>query len=331
MAGFESAHEWLVLKRPVTEIFVDSVTDKTFELYLMTMEGSTYIPGAGWSASWLRYGETVGTHYGGLTVHVQRLPALNRLNISPDLIELWAQVVVCGELDDSEGFKKWDEPPWEMKRQELAAMRAPYPDFPFPGHVAVDRLHWLRQKFENANDDEKPRLARELLDRASVAGDKSEANRWIEFLAGRLVTSLFEELVLRADVEEHLRRDTSLSNDIRTAALALAHNYGGDEDANNLNDLGWRTAVRPNAETEEYRRALRWAEAAFRNAPEHAAFVNTLGVLQYRNGLYKESITNLMRRTRRIRKAKPFHNYQTSRSSRWPTTRWANQVRRENT
>ena len=54
----------------------------------------------------------------------------------------------------------------------------PYPDFPFPGHVATDRLHWLRQEYMNASDVDKPRLAKQLLDRAEAAGDKAEAIRW---------------------------------------------------------------------------------------------------------------------------------------------------------
>ena len=79
----------------------------------------------------------------------------------------------------SEGrFVKWDEPTWEKKRQELAAKPAPYADFPFPGHVATDRLHWLRQEYESARVADKPGLAKQLLDRAEAVGDKAEAVRW---------------------------------------------------------------------------------------------------------------------------------------------------------
>ena len=161
---------------------------------------------------------------------------------------------------------KWDEPTWEKKRQELAASPAPYPDFPFPGHLAVDRLYWLRQEFENANDADKPRLANQLLDRANVAGDKAEAVRWIEVLAGKLVDSLMTKPLLRADVEERLRQDVSLNGEIRAAALLKAAQL--DENANELNAASWPIAARPNAEKDEYRRALRWAEAAVRNEPE---------------------------------------------------------------
>jgi hypothetical protein len=94
------------------------------------------------------------------------------------LLQLWAQVAVRGELDAVGQFVKWDEATWEKKRQELAAKPAPLPDFPFPGYVAVDKLHWLRQEYENASDAEKPRLAKQLLDRAEIIGDKTEAGRW---------------------------------------------------------------------------------------------------------------------------------------------------------
>jgi hypothetical protein len=63
-------------------------------------------------------------------------------------------------------------------RQKLAAQRAPSADFPFPGHVATDRLHWLRQEHDTASDANKPVLARKLLDRARAAGDRAEAVRW---------------------------------------------------------------------------------------------------------------------------------------------------------
>ena len=58
-------------------------------------------------------------------------------------------------------------------------MPVPHPDFPFPGYVATDRLHWLRAEFTAATTDaDKLRLATELLRRAEQFGDKAEAIRW---------------------------------------------------------------------------------------------------------------------------------------------------------
>ena len=75
-----------------------------------------------------------------------------------------------------------------------------------------------------------------------------------------------------------------------------------DEDANDLNAASWRIAVRPNAEKDEYRRALRWAEAPS-GISRRTRFVNTLGVLQYRNGLYRDAIATLMRSHAAYRKS----------------------------
>jgi len=105
------------------------------------------------------------------------------LDLPADLLELWAQVAVRGVLGEDGQFVKWDEPTWEQKRQQLAAAPAPRPDLPFPGYVATDKLHWLRHEFENASDDDKPLLARQLFDRAESAGDNAEATRWQAWLA----------------------------------------------------------------------------------------------------------------------------------------------------
>jgi serine/threonine protein kinase len=111
-------------------------------------------------------------------VRVRLLPTVALNQIPPDLLVLWLRVVLRGELGPDGAFVKWDEPTWEQKRQELAARPAPTADLPFPGHVANDRLHWLRGEFEAAGESEKPRLAKQLFDRAEATGDRSEANRW---------------------------------------------------------------------------------------------------------------------------------------------------------
>jgi eukaryotic-like serine/threonine-protein kinase len=108
-----------------------------------------------------------------------RLPPPKQLNIPGDLLELWAQVAVRGELGPDGSFVKWKEETWESKRQELAALPAPHPDFPFPGYVATDKLHWLRAEYDEATSDvDKHRLAADLLRRADETGDRTEAARW---------------------------------------------------------------------------------------------------------------------------------------------------------
>jgi serine/threonine protein kinase len=144
-------------------VLIDTRTDKSFP----APEDWHNLPGFGMVTTALNYGAAV-----------RLITPADRLDLPADLLELWAQVAVRGEIGPDDSFVKWNEPTWERKRQELAARPAPWPDFPFPGHVAADRLHWLREEYDSAGDADKPRLAKQLLDRAEAAGDKAEAARW---------------------------------------------------------------------------------------------------------------------------------------------------------
>jgi serine/threonine protein kinase/WD40 repeat protein len=144
---------------------IDTRTDKSFP----APEDWHNLPGFGAVTTVQNYGAAV-----------RLIPPADRLDLPADLLELWAQVAVRGEIGSDGSFVKWDELTWERKRQELAARPAPWPDFPFPGHVAADRLHWLRKEYDSASDAGKPRLAKQLLDRAEAAGDQAEALRWRE-------------------------------------------------------------------------------------------------------------------------------------------------------
>jgi hypothetical protein len=88
-------------------------------------------------------------------------------------------VVLRGEIGPDETFLKWDEPTWEGKRRELAASPVPWPDWPFPGYVASDRLYWLRKEYEQSNSNEDGlRLVEQLMVRAERFGDHVEAAYW---------------------------------------------------------------------------------------------------------------------------------------------------------
>ena len=92
--------------------------------------------------------------------------------------------------------------------------------------MIYDRLHWLRQEFDSADDREKAKnLAKQLLARANDAGDKAEAVRWIAVLAKQLVDSLITRPLLRADVQERLRQDASLDSSIRAACSRRLRNW----------------------------------------------------------------------------------------------------------
>ena len=149
--------------------FLDATTEKTTS---MGSGPSFYQARLGWVGGW------VGSNDNGSEIALHRLPPPDRLDIPPDLLELWAQVAVRGEIGPDGEFVKWNEPTWEKKRQELAAIPTPSPDLPFPGYVATDKLHWLRAEYSSAREADKLRLAKQLLDRAEAAGDKIEAFRW---------------------------------------------------------------------------------------------------------------------------------------------------------
>jgi hypothetical protein len=153
---------------------IDTTTDKSFEIGNEWHAGDTpgYTPGFGISVV--------------IKSGVRILPDVRKLGIEAGVLELWAQVAVRGELGEDGTFNKWDEATWEQKRHELAAVTPPHPDFPFPGHVATDKLHWVRAEFDEAKTEaERLRLAAVLLRRAEEHGDKVESTRWREEIRKR--------------------------------------------------------------------------------------------------------------------------------------------------
>jgi serine/threonine protein kinase/WD40 repeat protein len=162
---------------------IDTQTDKAFPVVGIWHS----LPGLGMASRHSPSGEGSTGQVGNRDV--QFLPPADRLNLlppdrlelPPEPLELWAQVAVRGHLDDQGAFIKWDQETWEKKRQELAAKPAPIPDFPFPGFVATDKLHWLRAEFDDAKSDaERLRLAKELLRKAELFGERAGAVRWKE-------------------------------------------------------------------------------------------------------------------------------------------------------
>jgi WD40 repeat protein len=61
-----------------------------------------------------------------------------------------------------------------------------------------------------------------------------------------------------------------------------------------LNDQAWRLATGP-AGQRDPPRALQLIQQALRHEPDNALFLNTLGVVQYRNALYKEGLATLQK------------------------------------
>ncbi|QJX01065.1 serine/threonine-protein kinase [Frigoriglobus tundricola] len=146
---------------------IDAVTEKQIEF----KDGWEVNGHSGYFPAW-------GTVAVGRGCEIRVIPSPKILDVPPALLELWAQVAVRGELGPDGEFVKWTEQTWEKKRQELAAIPPPHPDFPFPGYVVTDKLHWLRAEYEAAAEKDKLRLAADLLRRSEESGDNVEAVRW---------------------------------------------------------------------------------------------------------------------------------------------------------
>jgi WD40 repeat protein/tRNA A-37 threonylcarbamoyl transferase component Bud32 len=109
-----------------------------------------------------------------------------------------------------------------------------------------------------------------------------------------LVESLYQEALLKQDVLERLQALADLDEATRSLALAFAGLHD-EASAGGLNQRSWQTVRRSGESADAYRRALRFAEAACRLEPENAYILNTLGVAQYRAGLYSEALDTLQR------------------------------------
>jgi hypothetical protein len=79
------------------------------------------------------------------------LPDPKRLDFPPEMLELWAKLVVGGELSPEGTFQPWDQPTWTAKQRELAAMKPPYADFPFPGWIATEPHLWYPIRSRQSN------------------------------------------------------------------------------------------------------------------------------------------------------------------------------------
>jgi predicted Ser/Thr protein kinase len=107
-----------------------------------------------------------------------------------------------------------------------------------------------------------------------------------------LVTALFADDHLSDEVEEAVRARTGLDPEVRALALELAWSHFG---VRRVNDASWAVAREPGRDPAAYRLALRRAKAVCGQMPHSGPIVNTLGVAQYRVGLYREALATLTR------------------------------------
>jgi tetratricopeptide (TPR) repeat protein len=106
-----------------------------------------------------------------------------------------------------------------------------------------------------------------------------------------LVRSVFDRLALRSEVLAQLRKDPTLNDSIREAALQVAETTS--EDPADLNEAAWPVVSAPGGGREAYALALRQAEAAVQATPGDGHYLNTLGVAHYRVGNYAKALETL--------------------------------------
>ena len=110
-------------------------------------------------------------------------------------------------------------------------------------------------------------------------------------LAEEIVGPLVDRLLLRDDVLAALKARPHTDPEIQSACLKLAETWS--ESSGACNDAAWTLVREPARSAASYQRALRLAEVACRLQPGNGAFVNTLGVAQYRAGLVTEALATL--------------------------------------
>jgi WD40 repeat protein/tRNA A-37 threonylcarbamoyl transferase component Bud32 len=111
--------------------------------------------------------------------------------------------------------------------------------------------------------------------------------------AERLVASSFARLLVRVDVLDSVRADPTIDPGVRAAALALTETWPESPEA--LNNAAWEQVKLPNCPEADSRCGLRLAEAACQLEPDNKAYLNTLGVAQYRTHQYEKAHATLAR------------------------------------
>jgi tetratricopeptide (TPR) repeat protein len=114
-----------------------------------------------------------------------------------------------------------------------------------------------------------------------------------DFDARQVVDQLFDNLRLSADVIAALDGDPSLARPVRDAAIRLAQARG--DDPMDLFGASQAIAWSPGHSDADYRRAVRYAEAAARAVPSSARFTETLGLALFRVGRYRDSVAAFRR------------------------------------
>jgi tetratricopeptide (TPR) repeat protein len=200
------------------------------------------------------------------------------LAFSPDGTQL-----ASASLDTT--LRVWDSVPYGVRYRERRARLAARPEAERIVDELWDRLSDADSIAEQVRTDtslgEQQRLAAlNLLLRKSAELQNQ-------------VNELYTRLVFTDHVVTALEADASLTPGARFKAIGIAR-AKGDEPIR-LNRESWHLVSRPHDNPKAYEIGLRGAEAAAAAEPDNVAFVNTLGVAQYRNGRYEEAYITLTR------------------------------------
>ncbi len=197
--------------------------------------------------------------------------------LDDDTLRLWAEVLVRGELNPSNGFlMPNDETTWDAKRRELLRRSKPAGNFPFPGAFAEDGLHWVRKGLEEASDvSTREVLIDRLVAAEPTAGHYSQRANY-HAKAGRY------DLFLR---------DTFSAEDLETRATG--HPGYRDPPPAELIRAGPAEKIiyTLGLPREQYELALRW----YTSFEPKYDLVRERGVALYRLGRYGEAIELLKR------------------------------------
>ena len=111
-----------------------------------------------------------------------------------------------------------------------------------------------------------------------------------------------------AEFRDRINRDRTISEAVRAEAQKLAPGLWDEEAASRsarLNEESWSAVENPDRDQASYREALAKASEACHLLPNNANALNTLGIAQYRTGLFREALSTLARSTDLQKKLRP--------------------------
>ena len=103
--------------------------------------------------------------------------------------------------------------------------------------------------------------------------------------------ALYDDAMFQDEVLESLRANRSLSEPVRTEAIALAESI--PEDPSRLNASSWGVVRHRDGTPQAIRRAVHASQVACRILTKSGSVFNTLGVAQYRAANYEDAVATL--------------------------------------